>query len=282
MRKVILRTQIQKSKNEKAEKPKTSSKPNTGYSYTQLQDGGDISDREAKLLRKERELLERERQLEQRELQSKEPGGQRRQLYNWPSKCYPLAYHSIQDEIPPNHRAMVKKFYVVLYISWVCLFWNWLTILTVWGQARSSDAANSALWSTIYMAFGIPGSWKLWYRSVYYCCRDGAGIRWAFFFLNFLMHVVFGVLMAIGIPKIGSGGLFIMIDMFANTHDIAGFFALVDAGIWTINVLVSFYLLRKSYQVWKVGGGSNKATQEAVQALIAAQQAQQPQGDTSV
>jgi hypothetical protein len=265
-----------------AEKPKAQAKTNTGYSYTQLQDGGgDITDREAKLLRKERELLERERMLEQRELVAKE-GGPTRQMYNWPSKCYPLAYHSIQDEIPPNHRAMVKKFYFILYVSWVCLFWNWLTILTVWGQDRGSDAANSALWSTIYMSFGIPGAWKLWYRSVYYCCRDGAGIRWAFFFINFLMHLAFAILMAIGVPKIGSGGLFIMIDMFANSHDIAGFFALVDAIIWILNALFSFYLLRTSYRVWKVGGGPNKASQEAVQALIQAQQQQAQIQETAV
>jgi len=101
-----------------------------------------------------------------------------------------------------------------------------------------------------------------------------------FFFINFLMHIIFGLLMAIGVPKIGSGGLFIMIDMFANKHDIAGIFALVDAGIWTINVLTSFYLLRKSYQVWKVGGGPNKASQEAVKVLIEHQAQAHP--ETSV
>jgi len=80
--------------------------------------------------------------------------------------------------------------------------------------------------------------------------------------------------MAIGVPKIGAGGLFIMIDMFANSHDIAGIFALVDAGIWTINVITSLYLLKKSYQVWKVGGGPGKASQEAAKALIEHHQAQ--------
>jgi len=279
-----------KSSEKPAEKPKTAPKTtqtSSAYSYTPLQDddvgSSDISNREAKLLRKERELLERERALEQKEMLTKGDGGVRRQLYNWPSKCYPLAYHSIQDEIPPNHRAMVKKFYFVLYVSWVCLFWNWLTILTVWGQEKGSDSANSALWATIYMSFGIPGAWKLWYRSVYFCCRDGAGIRWAFFFLNFFMHLAFSILMAVGVPSIGSGGLFVMVDMFANSYRIAGLFALVDMIIWTLNCIMSALLLRISYKVWKVGGGPTKASQEAMQALLAAQaQQQQHQEEPSV
>jgi len=147
----------------------------------------------------------------------------------------------------------------------------------VWGQEKGSDSANSALWATIYMCFGIPGAWKLWYRSVYFCCRDGAGIRWAFFFLNFAMHVCFSILMCIGVPAIGSGGLFIMIDMFANSYRIAGLFALVDAIIWVLNTFFSAYLLKISYQVWKFGGGPTKASQEAMQALLAAQLQQQQQ-----
>jgi hypothetical protein len=33
---------------------------------------------------------------------------------NWPSRCYPLAYHSIVNEIPEPHRTLVRKFYVAV------------------------------------------------------------------------------------------------------------------------------------------------------------------------
>jgi len=91
------------------------------------------------------------------------------------------------------------------------------------------------------------------------------------------MHLVFSLLMAVGIPDIGSGGLFIMVDMFNNSFKTAGMFSLADTIIWTLNIFMSFYLLRISYKVWKFGGGPNKLSQEALQALIAAQAQQQQQ-----
>jgi len=66
-----------------------------------------------------------------------------------------------------------------------------------------------------------------------------------------------------------------MVDMFNNSHKTAGMCSLVDLILWTLNILVSGYLLRKSYKVWKFGGASNKVTQEAVQALLATQAQQQ-------
>ena len=35
------------------------------------------------------------------------------QMPNWPLEKYPILYHDIDAEIPADHRAMVRKFYLI-------------------------------------------------------------------------------------------------------------------------------------------------------------------------
>lgn len=52
-----------------------------------------------------------ELEVEQRERAVKVKEGAKN---NWPSRCYPVLYHSIVDEIPSRLQAMVKKFYFLI------------------------------------------------------------------------------------------------------------------------------------------------------------------------
>jgi len=149
-----------------------------GHAYVSLpsDEGGD---RETRLMSRERALIERERALEEREQQIRTGAIK---MKNWPSACYPLAYHSIVEEIPVAHRSLCRKFYAMLYLSWLCIIWNWLAILTYWGEDGSSEASTDAMWASLFVAFGIPGAWSLWYRSIYFGLSTSSGARWVFFF----------------------------------------------------------------------------------------------------
>lgn len=235
----------------------------------------DLRVREQNLLRREEELAERERAVEE---QSRRGGNTRAD--NWPFKCYPLAYHSIVDEIPQAHRTLVRKFYVAVIFAWLCIFWNWLTMLIGWGSSIDDIGGSDALWSSIYLLIGIPGSWKLWYRSLYYAIRDNATGKWVVFFVSFMMHIGFAVVMGLGVPDCAAAGFFVMTKLFVHKQSLLGIFALVNLCLWGLSALTSFYLLKTAHSLWKKGGGERNlkkavataAVQEAVNQKMAEQQ----------
>ena len=71
----------------------------------------DLATREANLRAREEKMARMEMEVEQREraVKAKENAGK-----NWPSKCYPILYHSIADEIPTRLQPMIKKFYALV------------------------------------------------------------------------------------------------------------------------------------------------------------------------
>lgn len=230
--------------------------------------------REQALLRREQALAEREKQLEQRERAL--ANARVVPADNWPSKCYPILYHSINDEIPPEHRPLVRKLYATCLATWVCLVWNWVVWMTIWITDASDDAGSSALWSAIYTVCGVPGAWTFWYRSVYYGIRDKSSAKWIRFFLFFVVHLAFCAVIAVGVPSIAASGLFVMFKMFSNDHSLAGIFSLVTVVVFGLLTLFSFWLLKSAYSTWK-GTGGDKALQKAVAEQVIEHQVAQAQ-----
>ena len=99
---------------------------------------------------------------------------------NWPSKCYPITYHDIAEDVPQRHQKMMKKFYATVFctcvyvcggvgvtilprahhcvawnqpdaayaaVTWLCLFFNWFVIMMVvfGGDARNAGKAAAAV-----------------------------------------------------------------------------------------------------------------------------------------
>lgn len=143
----------------------------SGRAFTSGTPMDDIEAREQALLVREAKLAEKEEMLERR---AAELGGETTNMPpNWPLKRYPIAYHDINAEIPERYQALVRRCYIVMLFTWVCLVLNWLDIMIVvlWGSAIAS-ADSDALWSTLYVIAGIPGAWRLWYRPIYFGCRS--------------------------------------------------------------------------------------------------------------
>jgi len=247
---------------------KADKEPDSAYRGNSTLEESSTASREESLLRRENKLLARERQLEEKERTFRDRGGAGEP--NWPWKCYPLLYHDISAEIPSDNQTMIRKFYACLLFTWLCLFWNWLVFMVIWAQNADSNSSSEALWSSIFVVLGIPGAWRFWYRSVFYGVKDRKATQWVFFFINFLAHMIFCILMGIGVPNVAGGGLFMMIKMFANDYNTAGFFSLVDVIIWSLNLLASVYLMKQAHNTWKTSGMQSQTKKEAAKAALAA------------
>jgi len=212
--------------------------------------------REAEIARREKELEKKEKYILKREREVLEAGAILKPP-NWPFKCYAITYHSIVDDIPPEHQPMMRRFYFALLFGWFCLVWNWLTMIVVWGTPGASDSGGSeAMWASVYVLLGIPGSWRFWYRSVYYAVRDKKRRKWYFFFVNFAIHLAFSVVMALGVPSMGAGGLFVLIKMLANSKTACAILSFMTVLFYGVESLLSLYLIKVAHAVWKGAGGS--------------------------
>ncbi len=240
-------------KKKKSKKDKKKSKKHASN------DDEDVSWREANLEQREAKLLEREYALEKRmrEYRTKEGANN-----NWPFACYAVAYHNIGEEIPVDDQSLVRKFYVLVIMTWICLFWNWICILALWFDSETSVGDTQAFWATLYLAFGLFGSWKLWYRSFYYGFRDRSSKTLVFGFINFFCHIGFSIVMAMGIPATAGAGLFIMISALAKDSGPVSILVLFAMLFWGINVMIGIYLLKAAHTKYQTMGGAAAAKKE--------------------
>jgi len=226
----------------------------------------DLALREAQLNRREQALQEKEQALNRKEEEVKATGQYQRN--NWPFPCYPVTYHDISDEVKPEHRVLCRKFYAALLFTWLCLFWNWIVFCAAWGT--NSDDGTGFVWASIYLATGSPGAWKLWYRPIYYGLGGKGTMTWMMFFITYLAHIGFVIVMGLGIPSCAAAGLFWMFKAFADGDNLGGIFSLVSTGTWGINLLCSVYLIKRAHDVWKGDGGPDKLKKEAARQAVQA------------
>lgn len=213
--------------------------------------------REEKMLAKELEVEAREREVRSKELASK----------NWPCRCFRIAYHSIPDQIPARLQPMIKKFYYLMFWTWIGLFWNLVTVLTYWGEA---DSDQGILWAALYFVVGVPGSWWVWYRQVYFGAARARGRKYVFFFVGFFLHMLISIAIGVGIPTIGCGGLLVMLAAFSKSYTASGIFALIITVMFGINILISIYLFKKARDAWRSGGGKEELEKDRKKMKLAA------------
>lgn len=234
--------------------------------YSKLSED-DLRIREENLRRREEALLQRENMIENREIRvrTNESGGAK----NWPSSCWAIAYHNIADDVPEEHQALVKKFYAALLFTWVCISWNWLTMIICVLGGESAHISADAIWSSLFVAFGLPGAWRFWYRNIYYGVGERSSSRWCMFGLFFSAHTVFSLVMVLGIEGTGAGGLFVMISVInGNKHQSTILLMLVSLVLWILVSAFSVHLLRKAHIVWKNAGQPQRLQQDLARTMV--------------
>ncbi|KAH7289574.1 hypothetical protein KP509_30G009500 [Ceratopteris richardii] len=144
--------------------------------------------REAELKRREQELKRKE------EAASKEIG----------HFFFPLIHHDIAREIP----AHVQRTQYFAFCSWLgivaCLMWNIVVVTTNWVEVKH-NGVKIWLLAVIYALTGIPGSYVLWYKPLYQAMRNESVVKFGWFFLFYLFHLLFTILAAIAPPVVFKG-----------------------------------------------------------------------------
>jgi len=219
------------------------------------------------LLRREAALIAREK--------SGVPGAAKES--NWPSKCYPITYHDITVEIPQRHRALIRKFYANLMLVWLALLLNWMLVMFVVfspaaGAFPDKPGSAAALWSSVYLLLGVPGSWNLWYRSVYNGAKSSTSSKWMFFFVNYAAHTAFCLVMAIGPSpsSVAGGGLFFVVEMITESNHEATIFAVITLILWALNGGLGIFLLRHAHTHWKTDGHQDQLKRDMATAIVTA------------
>lgn len=238
---------------------------NSKGGYSKLTED-DLRVREEALRRREEALLQRENMVEHREIRvhSNEAGAK-----NWPSSCWAIAYHNIADDVPQEHQALIKKFYAALLFTWICLSWNWLTIIICVLAGESNHISADSIWSSLYVIFGIPGAWRFWYRNVYYGVGERSSSRWCMFGLFFAAHTVFSGVMLLGVEGTGAGGLFMMIGVVnGKKHQSAILLILISLVLWILVCAFSVHLLRKAHVVWKNLGQPQRLQKDLARTMV--------------
>jgi len=225
----------------------------------------DLRIREENLIRRERELAERERNLQSKEGEMHEKLGHEK---NWPSKCWALAYHSIPDEIPARLQPLIWRCYGCVLYTWLCLFYNWLVMIAVLvTDQNSTNNSSDALWASLFMVFGVVGAWKLWYRQIYQAAMKGASSKWLVFFGVYFLHILFSILMALGVNYVAGGGLFLLLKL----GGVPLAMCIVSMSLWIVNVFASIYLFRQAHLKWKGEGGDSELKKELAKQVVDAQ-----------
>jgi len=195
---------------------------------------------------------------------------------NWPFPCLAITYHSISDEIPPHCHTMVRQFYGLWMWTCICLIWNWITVVSWAGkQVVGHIGAIEAILASVYVALGIPGSWKFWYRTLYYSTKGKGSARWCCFTVFFWGHILFCIACAIGVGQAGMAGFISMVEVYAAHDKMLGTFGLAAGVAWVLNALAGFYLVKRAHTTWKEGGGEAQAKREVGKAVVKAAVSQQ-------
>lgn len=220
------------------------------------------------LERREQELLRRERDLEVRERNTRSSSGGGARNYNWPFKCWSIAYHNISEEIPPVHRSCVRLCYFVYVLFVIALLSNFLVVTF---RLFIDQEFSAFLMAFIYMVCGVPGAYYLWYRRIYNSCKSERAFGFLWFFLMFLIHIAFTVF-----ASLAPGGIFgsqrwalcgiLNLKAAMERDKIMGMMHGVVMGMFMGDAFFSVLCIRWVYASFRSGGHSvEQARAEAYQ-----------------
>lgn len=229
-----------------------------------LGNGKDFARKERELDAKEAELKRREQELKRREDAAARAGIVIEER-NWPP-FFPLIHHDIGREIPVH----LQRIQYFAFASWLgivtCLIWNIIAVTTNWVEVKH-NGVKIWLLALIYALSGIPGSYVLWYKPLYQAMRNESAMKFGWFFLFYLLHLLFTVFAAIAPPIVFKGdslaGILPAVDLFSDST-IVGIFYIIGFACFCIEALVSLWVLKQVYSYFRGSGKAAQMKREAV------------------
>ncbi|PWN29953.1 scamp-domain-containing protein [Jaminaea rosea] len=189
--------------------------------------------REDDLARRERELEQRERDLQQRADHIQKHGRN-----NWPF-FYPMIYHDIKAEIPPDYQQVVLHLYSLWLIFVGTLVINMAGCIFLLIQG-SNDGIKDMIAAIVYFPVLSVASFLLWYRPAYNGFMKEHSLFYYTFFIFGGCHIAYSVYIFLGIPSTGSDGLLNMIQSWSSGRVVAailGIFVTLGFAVQGLGIL---------------------------------------------
>ncbi|KAJ7292331.1 hypothetical protein O6H91_15G035600 [Diphasiastrum complanatum] len=232
------------------------------------------------LKRKEKELKDKEDELRKREqeLKRKEDAAARAGIVledkNWP-RFFPIIYHDIGKDIPVHLQRLQYR----AYLSWlgimVCLAWNFIAVTGAWIVHAVSSTYGVQIWflAIIYAIAGVPGSYFLWYRPLYRAMRSESALKFGWFFLAYLLHIVFCILAVVAPPIVFKGrslaGILPLFQIFGKSV-VIGIFYLIGAILFSTELLLSLWVLQQVYSYFRGTGKEAEMKRQLARSAVRA------------
>ncbi|KAE8210408.1 hypothetical protein CF327_g5713 [Tilletia walkeri] len=190
--------------------------------YGQQDDDDDVVSKatgnSAQNVNKMEELARRERELEQRErdLNARAAHIQRHGRNNFPP-FYPMLYHDIDAEIPPDSRPLVATVFKLWLLLVLSLIVN--LVATVFLLVQSApDGGKDMISGIVYLPVITAASFMLWYRPMYNAYMKESSV---FYYMYFVLYAL--QIRAIGQADRFRTDAYISISGFSRTQTAADF-----------------------------------------------------------
>lgn len=191
--------------------------------------------------RRERELEARERELQQRADHIQKHGRN-----NWPF-FYPLIYHDIAAEIPPDFQRVVTHLYWLWLLFGATLIVNLVACVFLLIQG-SSDGIKDMIAAIVYLPVLMVASFLLWYRPVYNGFMKEHSLFYYVYFVFGGFHLAASVYFFLGIPSTGSDGLLNMIQSWSSSRHVAAILGIFVTAGFALQGLGNLWYYR---EIWK-------------------------------
>ncbi|MQL98910.1 hypothetical protein Taro_031626 [Colocasia esculenta] len=226
-----------------------------------LDNAKDLKKKEKELQAKETELKRREQELKRREDAAARAGIVLEEK-NWPS-FFPIIHHDIAKEIPIHLQRLQYFAFASLLGLTACLFWNIICVSAAWIKG---EGVKIWLLAIIYFIAGVPGAYVLWYRPLYRAMRTESALRFGWFFLFYMLHILFVVFAAVAPPVIFKGkslaGILAAVDIIDKSA-VVGILYFIGFGFFCLESLLSIWVIQQVYMYFRGSGKAAALKREA-------------------
>ncbi|KAJ0983668.1 hypothetical protein J5N97_011964 [Dioscorea zingiberensis] len=233
-----------------------------------LDSSKDLKKKEKELQAKEAELKKREQELKRREDAAARAGIVIEEK-NWPP-FFPIIHHDITNEIPIHLQRLQYFAFASLLGLTLCLFWNIIAVTAAWIKG---EGVKIWLLAIIYFISGVPGAYVLWYKPLYRAMRTESALKFGWFFMFYLLHIVFCIFSAVAPPIIFKGksltGILPAIDLIGD-HALVGIFFFIGFGFFCIESLLSVWVIQQVYMYFRGSGKAAELKREAARSAMRA------------
>ncbi|KAM4709635.1 secretory carrier-associated membrane protein 4 [Discoglossus pictus] len=169
----------------------------------------------------------------------------------------PCFYQNFEDDIPAEHRTLVKRVYHLWIFYCVSLAVNLIACLAWW--IAGGGGVNFGL-AFLWLILFSPCGYVCWFRPAYKAFRSDSSFNFMTFFFVCGAQFVLSVIQAIGISGWGACGWLAAVTFF-STNVGAAVIMLFPAVMFTVSAVVTGLALIRVHRLYRGGGGSFQKAQ---------------------